>query len=414
MMRKRSPSSLICEFYVQAVAEHVSCPGSEITSDDVILCSGCSCSLDLCISAIANPGQNILVPRPGFPIYTTLANGLGIDTKGYNLIADQDWDVDLGHLESLIDENTAAIMVNNPSNPCGSVFSKEHLMEILEVAERNRVPIIADEIYDHFAFPGRKYYSMASLTNTVPVLSCGGLTKRFLVPGWRLGWITIHDKTGVLSSVRLGLQKLSQRIIGANTIVQGALPAILKDTPASFFESTLDFIRSNAELAYKMLSTVPGLKPVMPSGAMYMMIGIDRRRFPDFFSDLEIVETLVKEQSVFALPGKCFDIDDYVRIVLTVPREMMIEACDRIRAFCARHYHSDHIHAPAIAADKAAKYVKQDSFSSVEEMSSSSTDSSVSNSSDEDDGTTLTANNNKKAENYSGFVRRESTPTRLA
>ena len=197
-----------------------------MTSDDVILCSGCSCALDIAISTLADDGQNILVPRPGFPLYTTLSAGLGIQTREYDLLPDHDWMVDLGHMESLIDHNTAAIIVNSPSNPCGSVFSPTHLREILDIAERHKVPIIgepstfqssfyqsmltADEIYDNFVFPGETYVPIASLTTTVhllllllfkskipikvPVLSCGGLTKRFLVPGWRMGWIVIYDR----------------------------------------------------------------------------------------------------------------------------------------------------------------------------------------------------------------------------
>lgn len=195
----------------KAVAEHI---GDNITSDDVILCSGCSCSLDLCISAMANPGQNILVPRPGFPLYTTLANGLGIKTKEYNLLPEQDWQVDLDHMESVIDDNTVAILINNPSNPCGSVFDEEHLLEILDIAERYCLPIIADEIYEYFVFNGSEkvYKPIAQLSQNVPVLSCGGLTKRYLVPGWRLGWITIHDRNDVFktSGIRKGLHCLSQ------------------------------------------------------------------------------------------------------------------------------------------------------------------------------------------------------------
>lgn len=323
-----------------AVAEHI---GDGISSDDVILCSGCSCALDLCISALGNPGQNILVPRPGFPLYTTLANGLGIKTKEYNLLPEKDWQVDLDHMESVIDENTVAILINNPSNPCGSVFEEEHLRDILEIAEKHCLPIIADEIYEHFVFNGSEkiYTPIAQLSSNVPILSCGGLTKRYLVPGWRLGWITIHDRHDIFknSGIRKGLQCLSQRIIGANTIVQGALPSILKDTPASFFNETLDVIEANARLAFEKLSQVPGLRPVMPSGAMYMMVGLDQAGFSDAFdNDLEIVEAMVTQQSVFCLPGKCFNVPNFFRIVLTVPQDLMGEACDRIGQFCQQHY----------------------------------------------------------------------------
>ncbi|CAA3033088.1 tyrosine aminotransferase, partial [Olea europaea subsp. europaea] len=317
---------------------------------DVVLCSGCSCALDLAITVLANPGQNILVPRPGFSIYRTLAEGLGIRTKPYNLLvsatnldasifAERGWEADLAGLEAAIDEDTAAIVVNNPSNPCGSVFSKQHLRDILDIASRHRVPIIGDEIYEHLVFPGERYYSLGSLSEDVPILSCSGLTKRFLVPGWRMGWVVLHDRAGVLGrEVRAGLQRLSQRIIGSNTIVQGALADILERTPQAFYDQTVRTLQAHARLAYDELSRVPGLRPVMPQGAMYMMVGIDMDMFPEFGTDLELVNQLVCEESVFVLPGQCFDFPGYVRLVLTVPEPQLRAACSRIRSFCARHH----------------------------------------------------------------------------
>jgi tyrosine aminotransferase len=208
-----------------AVAEYSAHQRENISTNDVILCSGCSCSLDICISCLAGPGQNILIPRPGkvkknmlgmffffihlilvhfpgFSIYKTLAEGFGVETRSYNLLPEKNWEIDLKRFEALIDANTAAIVITNPSNPCGSVFSKSHLQEIVRLAEKHYVPIIADEIYEHFVFPGKEYSSVSSLAKTVPVLSCGGLTKRFLVPGWRLGWIIIHDPANVFGEVR--------------------------------------------------------------------------------------------------------------------------------------------------------------------------------------------------------------------
>merc|ERR1719402_2006438 len=132
------------------------------------------------------------------------------------------------------------------------------MKQILSIAEQYKVPIIADEIYEHFVFPGQVYVPIASLTTTVPVLSCGGLTKRYLVPGWRLGWITIHDRQDLFlnGGVRKGLNSLSQRIIGANTIVQGALPNILTKTPDSFFQQTLQVIEENAKFAFERFQKI--------------------------------------------------------------------------------------------------------------------------------------------------------------
>lgn len=156
--------------------------------------------------------------------------------------------MDLESLESQIDENTAAIVVNNPSNPCGSVYTREHLKDIIDVASRNRVPIIADEIYEHFVFSDHEFTALSSLSKDVPVLTCSGVTKRFLVPGWRLGWVIIHDRHNIFGKeVRNGLLSMSTRILGPNTLMQKALPRILKETPQSFFDETIRFIEVSFE-----------------------------------------------------------------------------------------------------------------------------------------------------------------------
>ena len=124
--------------------------------------------------------------------------GVTADYVCYIFQPDQQWEIDLEHLEQQIDSNTVAIVVVNPSNPCGSVYSKQHLLDILAVAERHFLPIIGDEIYGGMVFKGQQFYSIASLSKNVPVLSCGGIGKKYLVPGWRVGWILIHDRNEVL------------------------------------------------------------------------------------------------------------------------------------------------------------------------------------------------------------------------
>lgn len=168
---------------------------------DVIIASGCSGAIDLCITALANEGDNILLPRPGFPLYQTLAESKGIECKYYDLIPEKNWEVAIDHLRSLADNRTKCIVVNNPSNPCGSVYSRSHLQSVLKLADSLKIPIIADEIYADMAFKPYDFISLASLSQTVPILSVGGLAKRYLVPGWRVGWILIHDRNNIFSQV---------------------------------------------------------------------------------------------------------------------------------------------------------------------------------------------------------------------
>jgi tyrosine aminotransferase len=318
----------------EAVASHFSTPDMKISPDDVILTSGASHALDLAITAIADPGDNILVPAPGFPLYKTLCKPNGIHTRQYNLKMNDGGLIDLDHLESLIDAETRAIIVNNPSNPTGVVFPKDHLEAILRLAYKYKVVIIADEIYGDLTYDGAVFYPMASLSPKVPVISVDGIAKRYLVPGWRLGWAIVHDRYGVLADVKKGMVALSQKIVGPCALIQGALPKILRDTPQSYFDNIKDVISKNAAVVYEVLSRVAGLKPLRPQGAMYCMIGFDYELLGD---ETKFMQGLITEESVYCLPGSAFNLNNWFRLVLTYPEEVTREACERIAEYCNRH-----------------------------------------------------------------------------
>lgn len=116
---------------------------------------------------------------------------------------EKNWEIDLNDLESQIDKTTKAILLNNPSNPCGSVYSKEHLLDLLKVAEKHRIPIISDEIYSKMVFQGHVFYPLGSLSTSVPVLAVGGFAKVYLAPGWRFGWIVVYDKKNLMKQVTM-------------------------------------------------------------------------------------------------------------------------------------------------------------------------------------------------------------------
>ena len=221
----------------EAVAGYCAHHGN-VVADDVILTSGSGHALEMCIMTLVAPGENLLIPRPCYN-YRTWTDGVGIETKFYNLDSTNAWNVDLKQMESVIDEKTRAILINNPGNPCGNVFSKEHILEIIAIAERHKLPIISDEVYEFFVFPGVTFHSFASLSKNVPILTCSALSKRFLVPGFRMGWIVLNDRHGALKQVKQGLHNVTGRILGPNSAVQHALPEILRNTPQSFFDETM-------------------------------------------------------------------------------------------------------------------------------------------------------------------------------
>ncbi|CAM9110050.1 unnamed protein product, partial [Phaeothamnion confervicola] len=315
-----------------AIAAAYGSPAAPLTADDIFIASGCSGSLDLVMSALMDAGDNILLPRPGFPLYQASCRPASkqncLICRFYRLLPDRGWEADLAHLSSLVDANTRAILVNNPSNPCGSVYSESHLRAILAVAEAHRIPVISDEIYGSMAFGhcrGNAGGPLASLTTTVPVIATGGLAKQFVVPGWRVGWVLIHDRNGALTEVRKGIANLSQLVLGANTLVQAALPDVLCPSPGSDVERRLarfhrryvGLLRDNAQFTAARLGAVPGLAVVPPQGAMYAMVS-SKSFFPSTVADGETFSrALLAEESVVVLPGSCFGAPNFFRIVFS-------------------------------------------------------------------------------------------------
>ena len=323
----------------EAVARTHSVGGrAPITGDDVLLTCGCSQAIDMAISVLANPGQhNILLPKPGFSLYQTLCKSKGIETRYYSLDPERQWECDLAEMDSLVDENTCAILINNPSNPCGSNFSKEHIAAIIKVAERHSIPIIADEIYEDMVFSDSVYTPFAAVSDNVPILHVGGLAKQFMIPGWRLGWLVLHDRHGQLEEVRKGLMDLSTLTLGPTSVVQSIVPDLIECTHPSYFKEVLTQLESNWTIIRDNLVNCAGLHVIEPQGAMYVMIGLNQGLLKNVLNDVTFAKMLVEEESVFVLPGQVFQMPNYFRIVITSPRDTLMEACKRIHAFCDRH-----------------------------------------------------------------------------
>lgn len=185
----------------QAIAKYHSYPEHRILPDDVIVANGCSGALELALTSLLDPGSILLVPQPGFPLYQTIAESHGASVVHYRLDPNKRWECDLGNLEQLLsvhEGKVRAMVVNNPSSTTGSVFSLRHIQQILEVARRHRLPIVSDEVHGELAFGSSQFHPIAQvaaqLGRHVPVITASGISKQFLLPGWRVGWLTFHDK----------------------------------------------------------------------------------------------------------------------------------------------------------------------------------------------------------------------------
>ncbi|KAI9475029.1 hypothetical protein LPJ78_002870 [Coemansia sp. RSA 989] len=320
-----------------AVARKYTHPDAPLTANDVVMTSGCSGAVEMAIGVLCSEGQNILLPRPGFCLYNTVAGSRNIEARLYNLVAERNWEVDIEHMESLIDSKTAAILINNPSNPCGSNFTKAHLRAILAVCEKHKIPLISDEIYADMVFSGQVFTPTATLTSTVPILTLGGLAKQWLVPGWRIGWILVHDRNNAFAQVRQGLFALSTLINGPCAPIQAAIPKIFSEIPDSYLPELNAQLESHARILESELRKAPGIEVIAPQGAMYVMVKLNLKAFADIADDADFCHKLKWEENVEILPGECFAYPETARLVITPPKDKLHAATERINAFCRRH-----------------------------------------------------------------------------
>jgi len=321
-----------------ALAEKYSVKHCALDKTDIFLTSGCSDALNIAIAAMVSPGDSILLPRPGFSLYRTICMRYNLNQKFYNLDPKTGWECDLEQLESQIDETTKAILINNPSNPCGSVFTRKHCEDILRIAAKHKIPIIADEIYDGMCWEENtplREISKGELA--VPILTCGGLSKQYLLPGWRVGWIALHDPLKVMGSCKAGILSLTQVILGPNSLAQSIIPTLLSQTPKSFYRDTNETLKKHAMHLVEGFKKIPGLTPIKPGGAMYLMVEVDMKLFPGFPTTQDFCKKMLWDERVFVLPGEAFQAPGFFRVVICPTIEVLDEALKRISEFVNEH-----------------------------------------------------------------------------
>lgn len=314
----------------------------KLSPDDVYITAGCTQAIEVAISILAKPNANILVPKPGFPIYELCAAFRNVEIRHYDLLPDNGWEVDLEAVNALADENTVAIVVINPGNPCGNVYSYQHLKKIAETAKKHRILVIADEVYGHLAFGENPFVPMGVFGSMVPVLTLGSLSKRWLVPGWRLGWFVTTDPNGIFKNAKTveRLKKYFDICGGPATFIQAAVPRILKNTKEVFFAKTLGILKQTSDICFKKIKEIPCLTcPQKAQGAMSVMVKLDVSQLKDISDDIDFCFKLAREESVILLPGLTVGLKNWVRITFAAEPSSLEEALDRVKLFYHKHSH---------------------------------------------------------------------------
>jgi alanine-synthesizing transaminase len=302
---------------------------------DVFVTSGVSETVDICLAALVNPGENILTPSPDYPLYSAVLAKLGIDLNTYHLNEDDGWQPDLLDVNRKISPRTRAIVLINPNNPTGSVCSRHMLESIAELARRHNLVIFADEIYDKLILDDDQHISIAAIAPDVPVVTFGGLSKNYLAPGWRIGWGVVSGEAAAVRPYVEGINRLLRARLCANHPEQYAVKAALEG-PQDHLVEVRSKLRSRRDLTVSWCNSTARVSCVSPRGAFYAYPRLD---IPE--DDAVFVKELILQKHVMVVHGSGFGQKAgtrHFRIVFLPDEKTLTHAYQGIADFIRERY----------------------------------------------------------------------------
>ena len=321
----------------EAIAEDEQRKGWSATSDDIYVCHGVTEALQLIFAAVLEEGSKVLAPGPHYPPYMAYPQMYGGQTIEYKLHSREGWRPDFDDIASKMDDDVRLLVLINPNNPCGTVCGADDVDRLLAIAEQYpNCIVVADEIYDGLDFTN-SHVSTASRSTTVPVIALNGVSKVYYAPGWRIGYMALHDPTHRLSLVRDGLERLLRSRLCASTPAQlGYLAGLTGDR--EWMHVYASRVERQRDHCLHRISHIEGLEVEQPGGAFYMFIRLTDERWAN--DDKAFVLQLLEEEHVLLVHGSGFSPElgkGHVRLVYLADINVLDEAFDRIDNFLQRH-----------------------------------------------------------------------------
>ena len=320
-----------------AIAQDERRKGWPAKQDDIYVCHGVTEALQVIFAATLEDGDVVLAPGPHYPPYLAYPQMFGATTLEYKLKPADDWKLDFDDIESKMNDNVKLLVLINPNNPCGAVAGKDEIFRILSIARKwPNCIVVADEIYDGLDFTG-EHRSVASLSPDVPVFVLNGVSKVYYAPGWRIGYLGIHDPKGRLLSIRDGIERLLRSRLCASTPAQLGYLAGL-DSDRTWMKSYSEKIMRQRDLCVKRIKSIEGLEVQSSGGAFYMFIKLTDEKWQN--NDKDFVLKLLHEEHVLVVHGSGFSPDlggGHFRLVYLPDVDILDEAFNRIERFLLRH-----------------------------------------------------------------------------
>lgn len=319
-----------------AVMQYYQQKGIEnININDVYLGNGVSEMITMSMQALLDNGDEVLIPSPDYPLWTAAVNLASGNAVHYRCDEQADWFPDIHDIKSKISARTKAIVLINPNNPTGAVYSKELLQQIVELSRKHKLIIFSDEIYDKVLYDNSQHNCIAALAPDLFCVTFSGLSKNYRVAGFRAGWLLVSGNKAIASSYIEGLTILSSMRMCSNVPSQNAI-----QTALGGYQSINDLVNGNGRLisqrniAVEGLNQIPGISCVEPKGAMYCFAKVDHKRF-NISSDVNLVLDLLKEKKILVVHGSAFNLSDgcYFRLVFLPHKEVLIPALSDIYDF---------------------------------------------------------------------------------
>jgi aspartate/methionine/tyrosine aminotransferase len=320
-----------------AIAQDERRKGWPARQDDIYVCHGVTEALQIIFAATLEEGDIVLAPGPHYPPYMAYPQMYDARTVEYKLKPNDGWRLDFDDIEAKMNENVKLLVLINPNNPCGAVAGKDEIFRLISIARKwPNCIIVADEIYDGLDFTGEQR-SVASLSPDVPVFVLNGVSKVYYAPGWRIGYLGIHDPKGRMQLIRDGIERLLRSRLCASTPAQLGYLAGL-DSDRSWMKSYSDKIVRQRDLCVSRINSIEGLEVQSSGGAFYMFVRLTDSKWQD--NDKEFVLQLLHEEHVLVVHGSGFSPElgrGHFRIVYLPNLEILNQAFDRIERFLVRH-----------------------------------------------------------------------------
>jgi alanine-synthesizing transaminase len=305
------------------------------TVQSVFVTNGAGEAVDACLTALLNPGENLLTPSPDYPLYSAILSKCGAEPNTYFLNEEDGWQPELQDIRRKINSRTRGIVLINPNNPTGSLCTRKMLEQMAELARQHSLLIIADEIYDKLILDGGEQISIAAVAPDLPIVTLGGLSKNYLAPGWRIGWGIVSGEAAAVKPYIEGVHKLLRARLSANHPEQYAIKVALEG-PQDHLVDVIRKLSSRRDLTVETCNSIPRISCVPPRGAFYAFPKIDIPEGDDVF-----VKELLLEKHILVVHGSGFGQkpgSKHFRIVFLPPEDVLRKAYSEIRNFMHERY----------------------------------------------------------------------------